>query len=148
VEEFYAEAFAALTPAQVEALSPEEFRGRLIVDHLCATPVWAGTFRPVPYDDPEMLERTVLESLSQLFTVLDRVADLEPIVKAWVSEMPYDALDAFEARSMYRTARIERDTRRTVELLRRVVSGLSLDEERASRARSSTNAFVPLRRQR
>lgn len=142
---FYAEMFAVLTPAQTEAVSPADLRGRLKLDVVSSAGSWGRIARPLIFSNEKQLIESLTIGLANQFGVVDRIGEVRPIVEAWVHEGGFDAADLLDSKGFTRVAHVPAAVPRTIDLLTRVLDGLKLPPEAVEVAHATILAYVPLR---
>jgi hypothetical protein len=144
-DEFYAELYAVLTPAQTEVISPSDLHGRQKLDIVSAGGPWGRISRPLFFTDDQKLVDQMTAGLVGVFKVPERIEEIRPIVAAWVRTGGFDAADALDLRGFTRTAHIPPAVPRTIDLLTRVIDGLQLPPEAVETAHGLNTAYIPLR---
>jgi hypothetical protein len=144
-DEFYAELYAVLTPAQAEVVSPADLRGRQKLDLLSSGGPWGRIARPLLFSDEQKLVEQMTAGMAGLFKVPERTDEIRPIVAAWVHDGGFAAADALDAKGFLRTSYVAPAVPRTIDLLTRILDGLQLPAEAAETAHGVNTVFIPLR---
>jgi hypothetical protein len=145
IEGFYSELYSTLTPAQGEALSPEALRNRIQLDLASPAASWMRVCRPMHFSDQNQLVELITNGLANQFKLLDRQDELRKIVEAWAKSDTFDAADLLDRKGFLKASHVAAAVPRMIDLLRRIVDGMQLDEEMANSAKVVPIAFVPLR---
>lgn len=145
-DEFFAEVYAMLTPAQANALTPTDCRDRLRLDMTSGTPLWGSMIVPVPFTNESDFAETVTTQLAMHLQVTERRDELRAIVETWVRDLVVPSSDGYDQLACFRTSRVAEQVRRTVALLQRIAEEMKLPPEGVDLARKWQVAWVPFRK--
>jgi hypothetical protein len=146
IDEFYAEVYALLSPAQAEALVPAPYRHRTRLDLLSSGVTWGRIVRPLPVQSKSELVEFMTHAIGSQLELGDRTDALHAIVERWANEDSIPAADAYERRNCVRTSVASAAVARMESLLGRLPRELELGPEAAERLRLTSSAVVPLMR--
>jgi hypothetical protein len=142
LEGFYAEVFSLLTPAQGQAVSPEERRQRMRLDMATATSVFSGSARLMIMKDENQVTETLTDILARDIQLTERRDELRAIVDAWAHADSYPAADVLDQKGFLRASIVSHAATRMLDLVQRIADGMKLEGEARDRARQLSGVFV------
>jgi hypothetical protein len=148
---FFEDAFARLTPGQVELLSPEDTRGRVRVDLFSSGLLYAALARPTPFTTDDELVEACLQGATGLFRFsAEERESARQVISVWASAVPRDLVDretnALDLQGLVHVDRVNAWARHSLDLVKSLESELELDEDRRNRGRQARMVPVPIRR--
>jgi len=147
---FFREAFALMTSQQSDTLSPPATRGVLGLDLYSSGLLWAQQVGPIKAADGESL-RTQFESriMTQIGIPAERRVDLQPLLEEWVDGVPSDWLEgdqvSFFGQNLMQASYVLGCAKNQLELQKRMMSALGLDDDGVKKLRGVPGVAVPVR---
>lgn len=147
-DRFFADAFALLTPEQLQTLSPEEIHGRLRLSVFSSAVLYAPRTGIRFFEDRDALTTLMLGRAMGLgFTDEQREA-ARGIIAEWVDGLPVELVeqkfDDLDAKGLIHSTRATAWAKEMAKLLGLLTSRLTLDDDALARARGVGSVIVPL----
>lgn len=145
-DEFFAEVYSVLTPAQANALTPTDYRGRMRLDMMGGVPLWGGLMVPMPFTTENEFVETVTTQLATPFLLTERRDELRAVVASWAQDMVVPSSDGLDQVGCFYATRIAERVRLTLVLLHRIADEMKLPPEGVDLVKKWQVAWVPFRK--
>jgi len=148
---FFSDAFAVMTPEQVEALSPEVSRSRVRLDLFSSSLIYAARVRPVPFDETkEVVDFFVIQGFAGFRLNDEEKAQATDLVTRWLDEVPSNLLfretNALDREGMVKSDRVTAWAKLEANLVKRLSETIEFDEKRTKLAQMVGGVAVPLKK--
>jgi RNA polymerase sigma-70 factor (ECF subfamily) len=146
---FFEAAFAALTPEQVDTLSPPSIRGILSFDVFSDGLLWATVVRPLQFkekDTDALVQEASAAMNSGLKIPREQQDAARAVVAKWVHDLPVSLVTASDdpgAQYAQHVETVRVAAKLTIALTRQLVSDLKLDGVQADAARKWPAVLLP-----
>ncbi|MEN8150767.1 MAG: hypothetical protein ABFS86_13165 [Planctomycetota bacterium] len=148
---FFHDAFAVMTPEQVEALSPEPSRARVRLDLFSSSLIYVQRVRHVPFTETsEVIDFFVNQGLAGFRMNDEEKVRAKDMVTAWLDEVPTNLLfretNALDLEGMVHSDRVTAWAKLEADMVKRLSETIEFDEKRTNLARMVGGVAVPLKK--